>query len=66
VEWIGCVLVHGWVHSLELPRLDGANPPWKDKMVKVEVNCGGCVTSCGSTHGELPEQWEMTAVSLIE
>ena len=66
VKWIGCIEVHGWVHSLELPRLDGANPPWKDKMVKVEVNCEGCVTSCGHTHGDLPEHWEMTAVSLIE
>jgi Flp pilus assembly protein TadG len=66
VNWIGCVYDEGWVHGLELPRLDGANPPWKDKAIKVTVSCEGCTTACGNTHGEVPEPWEMTAVSLIE
>jgi hypothetical protein len=68
VQHIRCVDVLGWVHSLELPRLDGANPPWKDKAIMVAANCveGACVTSCGGTHGELPDHWQMTAVSLIE
>lgn len=66
INWIGCVYDEGWVHGLELPRLDGANPPWKDKAIKVTVSCDGCATACGNTHGDPPEQWEMTAVSLIE
>jgi hypothetical protein len=68
VRHIRCVDVVGWVHSLEVPRQDGANPPWKDKVIEVVPNCDpkACVTSCGGTHGELPDHWEMTAVSLIE
>ena len=63
---IGCVTVEGWEHSLTLPRLDGNNPPWKGKAIHVTMACDGCNTECGRTIGELPENWEMGAVSLIE
>jgi hypothetical protein len=66
---IGCVKVERWVHQLELDYRDdlGGGPGcWKDKAILVTMTCDGCVTECGSTTGEVPEPWEMTAVSLIE
>jgi Flp pilus assembly protein TadG len=65
---VGCVEVIGWVQHLTLERLpgQGEGPPWKDKAIEVVVTCDGCVTECGSTIGETPAPWEMTAVSLIE
>ncbi|MFC2029558.1 pilus assembly protein TadG-related protein [Chloroflexota bacterium] len=63
----GCVTVVGWEQQFELPRLDGANPPWKGKIIAVQVNCGGCDTYCGSTpSGSEPPPWAVRAVSLTE
>lgn len=63
----GCVTVVGWEQQFELPRLDGELPPWKGKIIAVEVNCGGCDTYCGSTWtGGEPPPWAVRAVSLIE
>jgi hypothetical protein len=66
---IGCVEVVGWVHSLQLdylPEFGGGPRCWKDKAIEVTMACDGCETECGSTDGEVPLDWEMRAVSLIE
>jgi hypothetical protein len=63
---VGCVKVDGWVHRLELNYLDGSPGCWKDKAILVTMACDGCETECGSTDGDLPLDWEMRAVSLIE
>jgi hypothetical protein len=66
---VGCVNVVGWEHRLELDYLDafGGGPGcWKGKAILVTMACDGCVTECGSTDGDLPLDWEMRAVSLIE
>jgi hypothetical protein len=47
----GCVTVKGWIQDKELPRLDGANPPWKGKVIEGAINCSGCPDYCGSTPG---------------
>lgn len=63
----GCVTVMGWHQQFELPRLDGELPPWKGKIIEVDVNCGGCDTYCGSTpSGSEPAPWAVRAVSLTE
>jgi hypothetical protein len=63
----GCVTVMGWHQQFELPRLDGKLPPWKGKIIAVQVNCGGCDTNCGSTpSGSEPPPWAVRAVSLTE
>jgi hypothetical protein len=63
----GCVKVRVWVHSLELPRKDGANPPWKDKAIEVSVHCNPdeCVTDCGNTDGYPADPSGIWAVSLV-
>jgi len=60
----GCITVLGWEQHLELPRLDGGKPPWKDEAIKAAINCGGCDTFCGSTPGNPPPPWGVWAVSL--
>jgi hypothetical protein len=60
------VTVDGWVHQLKLDYQDGSPGCWKDKAIRVTMACDGCATKCGSTDGELPLDWEMRAVSLIE
>jgi hypothetical protein len=66
---IGCVKVVGWVHQLKLDYKDdygGGRDCWKDKAILVTMACDGCETECGSTNGDIPLDWEMRAVSLIE
>ncbi len=69
VVGLGCVKVTapGWIQQLELPRLDGSNPSWKDKVIVVAVSCEGkCKTSCGTTNGLPPPDMGVRAVSLIK
>jgi hypothetical protein len=70
VENVGCVEVKQWVHHLELEYLEdngGGRDCWKDKAILVTMMCGDdCVSECGSTDGDVPLDWEMRAVSLIE
>lgn len=61
----GCATVLGWNQNLELPRLDGGLPPWKGKVIKVEMNCGGCETYCGGPISYPPTPWGVKAVSLV-
>jgi hypothetical protein len=65
VSRLGCIEVLGWEHSLELPRLDGANPPWKDKAIYARINCNECDTNCGDTDGAPVPDWGVRAVSLV-
>lgn len=62
----GCIEVRGWVHSLELPRLDGELPPWKDKVIKAWISCGSCDTFCGGTTGGPVGPGGVKAVSLLQ
>ena len=54
--------------AVQLGRLHygGGGDCWKDKAILVTMACDGCETECGSTDGELPLDWEMRAVSLID
>jgi len=67
VVGLGCIEVTtpGWDQNLELPRKDGANPPWKDKVIIASLRCSGCKTSCGTTNGTPPPEGGVRAVSLI-
>jgi len=58
VTAFGCVRVHGWVHHI--PGFPG------EKAIEVSIDCGGCQTSSGGTDGEIPNPWELRAVSLTE
>jgi hypothetical protein len=62
----GCIRVMGWIQELTLNRLDGAQPPWKDKAIKARVECNplACKTNCGGTSGNPPPPWGVWAVSL--
>lgn len=62
----GCVRVMGWYQNLTLPRLDGAQPPWKDKAIRTRVECDplACTSQCGGTSGGPPPPWGVWAVSL--
>jgi hypothetical protein len=65
IEYFACVTVLGWQQQLTLPRLDGGNPDFKDKAIKVAVSCGTCPTYCGKTSGGPPIPGGIRAVSLI-
>jgi Flp pilus assembly protein TadG len=60
----GCVTVMGWEQQLTLERLDGLNPPWKDKAIEVAL-CGTCSTYCGGSVGDPVSPYTIRAVSLI-
>jgi hypothetical protein len=66
IHSFGCIVVEGWIHNLELPRQDGANPPWKGPVIAAHVNCPGCTTDCGASIGDPPIAGGARAVSLIE
>lgn len=73
VSKFGCVTVNGWVQNFELdPKPEYTVEPYnlkkiKSKAILVSRRCdGACTTSCGSTNGEIPEAWEVTATSLIK
>ena len=65
VTQISCVRLLEWVHSLELQPTNGGKK-WQNKAIHVQMVCDGCDSECGSTTGEVPGNWEMSAVSLIE
>jgi hypothetical protein len=65
--YFACIKILGWDHSLELPRKDGALPPWKGPVIAAKVDCTSeCSTRCGGTIGGPPPAWGVKAVSLIE
>jgi hypothetical protein len=52
---------------LDQPGNDQDKDTNKEKIIRVTRNCeGGCMTSCGSTDGRPPEDWELRAVNLIK
>jgi Flp pilus assembly protein TadG len=68
VTSFGCVTVDGWVQNFELqPRPEFPTlKKIKSKAIVVSRRCdGACMTNCGSTDGENPEPWQVTAASLI-
>jgi hypothetical protein len=66
IDHFGCIVVEGWIHNLELPRRDGANPPWKGPVIAAHVLCEGCPTDCGSSNGDRSPAGGVRAVSLIK
>jgi hypothetical protein len=66
VSGFACIRPKQYVEDYELPRLDGMEPPWKGKIIRVQVNCDDeCETYCGSSGEVPPEPWSVRAVSLI-
>lgn len=67
VSGFGCIRPKAYHQNFVLPRLDGANPPWKGNIIRVQVNCATmCWTSCGSAAPGPPSPYAIKAVSLIQ
>ncbi len=73
VSKLGCIKVIDWLgqgnNGINLPHLTlpGNNNRLRGRAIIAEMRCSGeCTTSCGSTNGEVPEPWELTAANLIQ